>query len=343
MRNRRRKKNLPRSTQELHGVTRSSWYENPFFFLRVLRGTPNSSVVNILPLLLLIACTTAPKVKEKTQLESGLVPLDKGALAYALVDVPKARPILEGISYIPLDDKNMKQILDRTQRAAVAVFSHSSEDDRLFQLVSWGRYPASGSSIAFGASKDWIKRSEPTTPPYWYSEKAQMSVVVKPAQIYVMATMAKIPRSPVSSPDGIKIPEGFVEFSKGAGLSCWLSSPGPILRQKLNEMGIPLGIPAEQLFICLFPEKGQNYEARIKITFQFIGQARILTNLLFIARRNYIPPDKNADNSPAQDSAAMFSSLLFTNPAVQEGNALLLKSPPLSVHDISLLFSMFSL
>jgi hypothetical protein len=279
---------------------------------------------------------------EQLPSESGIVPLDKGALAYVLIDIAGARPILEGISYLPMADKNMKQMLDKTQSAAMAVFMPSYEESRRFQLVTWGNYPASGSSIAFGANKDWIRlRSLFPRSDYWYSEAAQMSVVVKPKLAYVLATMTKVPRNPMTSSDGIKIPDGFFEFARGSSLSCWLPDPGAILKQTLNDMGVPLEFPAEQLFICLFPEEDQKYTAQIKIKFKFIGQARVLTNLLFLARRNFTPPPKGA--ASAQDSAAILPSLLFANPAVQDNNTVFLKLPPLSANDISLLFSLFSL
>ena len=310
------------------------------FRTKTLLPTPYS----LLPILFLLSCTTAPKHQDQPPFESGIMPLDKGAVAYVLIDVAGSRPIIDKLSYIPMADKRMQQIIDKTQTAVMAVFMPSSEETRRFQLLSWGDYPASGSSLVFGANKEWIKlRSSLTTPSYWYSEKAQMSVVVKSKQAYVLASMIRFPRTPIPASEGIKIPNGFSEFGKNAALSCWLSEPAPILRQKLNEMGIPLEIPAEQLFISLFPQGDQKYEAQVKISFQHNGQARIVTNLLYIARRNYVPPVKDANSSSDQNNAAMMSSLLFANPVVQDGNSLFLKSPPLSVDDIALLFSAFSL
>jgi hypothetical protein len=315
----------------------------------------------LLPLLfalcsLLSACKTTPKTADLTPLESGVMPLDQGAAAYVLIDAANSRPIIDKLSYIPMNDKRMQQMLDRTQTAAMAVFMPSSDETRRFQLTSWGSYPAFGSNIAFGTNKDWIKlRSASPKNSYWYSEKSQMSVAVKPAQAYVLTSITKFPRNPVPSPEGVKIPGGFGEFVRGAALSCWLSDPGPILKKKLNDMGLQMEIPAEQLFISLLPADGQKYEANVKIIFQHTGQARIVANLLFIARRNFVPPavpqpapvsqsaEKNTNGASAQESAAMLSSLLFANPAVQEGNSILLKPPPLGVDEIALLFSMFSL
>jgi len=306
---------------------------------------------------LLFACKSPPKAPEQTLLESGIAPLEKGAAAYALVDVPNARPILEGINFIPANDRNVKLMLDRTKSAALAVFSPSSAEDRRYQLVSWGSYPASGSSIAFGTSKDWTKqRSASLNMIYWHSEKSQMSVAVSPSQAYVLVAMTKIPHDPIPSPEGIKIPGGFGEFARDSVFSCWLSDPGPVLNQRLKGMGVPLEIPAEQLFISMFPSGDQAsakqpaYEAQIKITLPGEAQAKTVVSLLSLARAFMPPPlppspAESADSQDilAQKSAAMMAYILYANPIIQEGAGLLLKSPPLSARDISLLFSIFSL
>jgi len=310
----------------------------------------------LLSFLLLFACTSAPRVTEQMLLESGIAPLDEGASVYALVDVVKTRPILEGISYIPMTDKNIKQMIDKTHTAAVAVFLPSSEDTRRFQLVSWGAYPASGSSIAFGTNKDWKKMRSPKSS-YWHSEKSQMSVAVTPSQAYVLAAMTKTPYDPIPHSQGIKIPDGLVEFGRGSVLSCWLSDPRSLFNQKLRQAGIPIEIPAEKLFICLFPADEQAsatqpasasqpmYEAHVKITVPSAAQARAVASFITIGRAFMPPPvqQSSAASGSAQNSAAILSSVLFANPVVQEDNSLILKSSRLSVHEISLLFSMFSL
>jgi hypothetical protein len=318
----------------------------------------NKKLISFLPLLfvicyLLFACKSAPKTPEQILFESGMVPLDKGASAYVLVDMAHARPILEKISYIPTTDKNVKQMLDRTRSAVAAVFLHSSEETRRFQLVSWGSYPASGSSIAFGSNKAWKKqRSASLNLVYWHSEKSQLSIAVTPSQAYVLAAMTKDPHDPIPSAEGIKFPDGFDEFGKGAVLSCWLSDPSSIFNKKLREMGIPLEIPAEQFFVRLLPaddqvsasqpvSASQIYEAHVKITVPSAAQARALANVISFARA--FIPSAPLDEDGAQSKIALLSAMLFTNPIVQEGGSLLIKTPASSVNEIALLFSIFSL
>jgi len=338
-------------------VVRGLAYEQQPFLplpLRDLRALLLYSVVNIL-LLLLFACKSAP---ELAPWESGIVPLDGGASAYALIDVVNARPILEKISYIPTTDKNMKLMLDKTRSAVLAVFTPSAKETRRYQLVSWGNYPASGSSIAFGSNKGWTKNlSASPGMVFWHSDKAQMSVAVSPSRAYVLAAMTKEPRDPVPLSQGIKIPDGFGEFARGAILSCWLSEPRPMFNQKLREMGIPLEIPAEKFFVRLFPAdkqasasqpasaSGPQYEAHIKIVVPSATQARAVANVISFARA-FMPPVQLGDsaiNGGAQNSAAVMASILFANPVVQEENSLLIKTPPLGLNEIALLFSLFSL
>jgi hypothetical protein len=294
---------------------------------------------------MLVSCQTAQKTPELTPFESGIMPLDEGASAYIMVDVKKARPVMEGISYIPMTDKNMKQMLDRTQSAAVAVFFPASQETRRFQLVSWGSYPASGASMAFGTNKDWKKQTSALSKSvYWHSEKAQMAVAVTSTRAYVLTAMTKAPHDPIPSPQGIKIPDGFAEFGHEAALSCWLSDPGAFLNQKLREMGVPLEIPADQLFVRMFPVDGQRYEAHIKIIVPSAVQARAALTFLTLARA-FMPqavpeaPDKDI----TQNEAAILPYMLFSNPPVQEGGSILIKTPSLGVNEIALLFSVFSL
>ena len=312
---------------------------------------------SLLPIFLLFACTTSTKVPELSLLERGIFPLDKGATAYALVDVPRARPILEGLSFIPVNDKNIKPMLDKTRSAVIAVYSPTSAEDRRYQLVSWGAYPASGSSIAFDTNKNWTKqRSASSNAIYWHSDKAQMSVAVSPSQAFVLVAMTNTPHDPVPASEGIKIPDGFGEFARDAVFSCWLSNPGPALNQKLRGMGLPLEIPAEKLFIRMFPAEGQapasqtKFEAHIKITLAGETQARTIISLLSLARAFMPPPTppspseaSDSQDAAAQKNAAMMVYLLFANPVAQEGASLLFTLPPLSAREISLLFSMFSL
>jgi len=182
---------------------------------------------------------------------------------------------------------------------------------------------------------------------YWHSEKSQLSVAVTPKQAYVLAAMTKDPHDPIPSTEGIKLPDGFGEFSKGAVLSCWLSDPRAVFNQKLREMGIPLEIPAEQFFVRLLPVDGQAsasqpvYEAHVKITVPSTAQARAVANVISFARSFMLSAPLNEDSS--QNKTAALASMLFTNPVIQEGSSLLIKTPSISVNEIALLFSILSL
>jgi hypothetical protein len=274
--------------------------------------------------------------------DAGFFPLEPGARSYMVIDVQNARPILNQLSFINTNDEQFQQMLDQTRFAAAAVYQ--SEHLRGYRLAAWGSYPASRAKIALGASKGWKKQRSPIAgDDYWYSPEGGLSIALTAGRAFVAAAAGNvsdispyIPTDPFSAAPGTAIPEGFNEFRKGAVLACWIDNPGPAKKQKLMEMGIPLELPAEQLFVSLFPADEQRYEARLKIQVAGANQARGLA-MVFALARGFLSP------SAASDSSATLGSILFANPPVQDGNALIITSAPLTAGEVSLLFTMFSL
>ena len=107
-------------------------------------------------------------------------------------------------------------------------------------------------------------------------------------------------------------------------------------------MGIPIELPAEQIFISLFPEteghgagEEQHYAGNIRIQVPSAIQARALITIFTLAR-GFISFDDSG-------GIGMLAAILFSNPPVQDEGNLNIKTPALSVGDISLLFDLFSL
>ena len=108
-------------------------------------------------------------------------------------------------------------------------------------------------------------------------------------------------------------------------------------------MGIPIELPAEQLFIGLFPgaedqPAGGEPEYTITIRLQFSNetQARGLTAVLGLARGFF---------SPGADFTrfGMLAAILFSNPPVQDGKYIDIKTPILSLREVASLFDLFLL
>jgi len=298
------------------------------------------------------SCKTIHPITDEAFDETGFLPLDRGAFAYIVIDVPKARPILNNTNFVNMNDKQVKQILDKTRTAAAAVYvpwaAQGSLADRLahrhYQLVAWGKYPASGAKAALGANKNWEKFPSETGVEYWYSSESNLSIAMTKKKIALLATYRNVPdasNDPLSDAEGITIPEGFSAFRQGSIISCWLEKPGSVINQRLGSMGIPIEIPAEQFFIRIVPApepenyRGKpRYEAIVRIQVPSAVQARALTTIFTYVRGTF---SANGNSG----SAGALAAILFANPPVQDGKYLTITTSALNTGEIALLFAMF--
>ena len=295
-----------------------------------------------------LSCSTTPSAPDTTLLETGYLPLEPGASAYLFIDVINARPLLDHFSFIPTSNSQVRQMIDRTHTAVAAVYSPGNE--RRYQVAAWGRYPVWGAEMALGANRNWKKqRSAIGRATYWYSSSERLSIALDSREILVSAATGDSPLDPfppmpaTDVPSGTKIPDDFGEFSRGAILSCWFNNPAPLINQKLREMSLPIELPAEQVFISIFPaDEGHNndgeqkYIANVKIGFPSVTQARGLVAMLNLSRAFFSP-------NPNSGSSYILAAILFSNPPVQDDRNLILKTNALSAGEISLLFDLFSL
>ncbi|MCL1837121.1 MAG: hypothetical protein FWG46_06205 [Treponema sp.] len=296
-------------------------------------------------LFLAISCRTTQHIPDTALLDTGYLPLDADASVYVTIDVVNARPVLDLMEIGAADNRQFAQMLDMTRFAAAAYFTGS---DRRFQVHALGSYPAGRAKMALGANKNWKKRrSAQSGEEYWYSAKNGLSVALEPQRAFAAVAAAGVnqetPADPFYTKPGTKIPDGFAEFGRGAALAFWLENPGSIINGKLQEMGLPLEIPAEQVFVSLFPEAESaadgteaEYTAYIRIQTFSETQARAFTGVLGFARMLF-PADA------ASGGAAMLMPLLFAHPPVQDGRNLTIKTNTMTAREIALLFSLFSL
>ncbi|MDR1636906.1 MAG: hypothetical protein LBR93_06175, partial [Treponema sp.] len=178
-----------------------------------------------LPLLALFfaACAGAPKPLD-IPLESGF-PLDAGGRAYMYVDVEKARPALDKISFAGLSRSDTAMILDRTSYAVAGFYP--PESGKTAQFSAWGRYPSGRAGFALGTSRDWKRLKSENRQRFWYSAPAGASVALNadrafaalsPPAVPGLKVSAKAP-SPFALPPGTPLPEGFTEFRRDAALA----------------------------------------------------------------------------------------------------------------------------
>ena len=300
--------------------------------------------------LTLASCASAPKTPVPLAGEAAGLPLEPGAAAYIVMDVERARPILDGVNFREMNRAQSKQILDMTKTAVAAVYE---EGPRRFQAVDWGKYPAFRAGLSFIFGSEWKKAKSPAGASYWRSERAGLSLALSSSQAYVSDG------DPFAASGGTALPEGFGDYSRGSVLACWLPEPAMPMGRFIAALGLPLQIPAREVFLGLFPagtghvEGGvknggeyEAYEALIRIETPSVSQARALAALINLTRSalSGLPAGntETGGGAPGYVDPAAITALLFANPPVQNGIFLSVRTAPLSEMEITLLLQIFT-
>jgi hypothetical protein len=294
-----------------------AFYDYIFLMNREMKNLRLMYFFSLFFFLFFLSCQTAPKVPGTSVMET--IPLNSGAFVYIIANAKQARPIIELLPIEELNNKQTRQILGRTDSFAAALFR--SSDGQQFQIAAWGNYPSFRAGLVFGARRQWKKqRSQGHS--YWHSAISRLSVALNSRQVFAADSPAG-PVNPVTVTGGVRIPEGFYEFSRGYPLSCWLENPGPVISQLLNDAGIPLRFPVQQLFCNLYPVYGNQYEASLRLQFQNAVQARGMAAILTLA------------GGLSNEDASIIALLFLANPPVVNGSNLDIKTAPLSGNDIA--------
>lgn len=289
--------------------------------------------VFVLCSLFFFSCQTTPKFFDSFTEDANTIPLDTGAQVYIFANAKEARPILELLPIEELNNKHAIQILDRTAFVMAALFPQNSE--RRMQIAAWGNYPSSRAGMAFTFSRSWKKHRSQTGNSFWYSRANALSLALNSRQAFVVQTRINDSLNdqlidPFAVPPGKQTPEGFNSFRQGAVLSCWLENPAPLLSRALNQAGIPIRFPVQQLFINLntvASGQSQQYAAVFRLQFENASQARGMSAILNLAG------DFSADDT--------ISSLFLANPPVLNDRNIDIKTAPLTEKELSLLLEMF--
>jgi hypothetical protein len=298
-------------------------------------------------------------------------------MAYAVVNVPEARSILDHVNIEGYSSVQVAEILDKTRLAAVALYS--PESGRGIRAVTWGTYPSTRAGLAFSMSKDWKRRRSASGKSYWYSSAYGLSLAVSPGQAFAAVAPAAVRETtvtrgttgptaretwestelaagPFTQGPGIEVPDGFNAFRQGTSLALWMDKPAESLDRFLSALRIPLKIPAEQLmagFSALPPDadltyspgeaalelSGPLHELKLRIKVSSEANARTMMTLFSTARIFIFRAGNQAGVDP---EIFELLSLLFSRPPEQDGVYLTLRSPPLDEEGIALLFNLFS-
>jgi len=285
--------------------------------------------IYILFFFLFISCQTVPKVPDVPE---GTLPLAKGASVYVIANVKQARPIIELLPIEELNNKQTKQMLERTDNFSAALFPQTSANK--MQIAANGNYPGL-SGLAFSFNKGWKKQRAETGGSYWYSAESGLSISMNSNQAFVVSSVNKAPVNPAANVrSGVTIPEGFYEFSRGYPVSCWLEDSAPLLEKIFNKAELPVRFPVQYIFANLYPASSDSqnqYEAFIRLQFENALQARGMAAIFTLAA-GFLSNDDS-----------ILSSVLFANPAVLNGRNLDIKTKRLTENDITLLLELFLL
>jgi len=271
-------------------------------------------------LLLLVSCQSLPKVPNINLETATSLPFENGAYTYVFADAKKARPIINLLPIEELNNKETRQLLDRTRFFAIALFPQGS--GRRYQIVAQGSYPSSNAALAMSANKNWQKRRSGSGGKYWYSPDSGVSVLIGASHAYAAASYSSEPFEPFTPPPGVEVPKGFNDFRKGSPLSCWIASPLVLLNKMFA------GLPVQSvlnLYFNLSPAPEGKYEAVIRLQFENTSHTKGMAVLITLA---------------SGFSSDPLLSAFLTNPPVVNGTALDIRSTPLGEKEIKALLKL---
>jgi hypothetical protein len=224
---------------------------------------------------------------------------------------------------------------------AAAAF-YPSGGERRYHAAAWGRY--SGSRILFAGS-GWKKAVSATGASYWRSAPQELSVAMSSRRALISNG------DPLIREPGVTMPGGFGDFVRGVPpgetgeaaprdpvIAGWIGDAAGPLNRFLNSLGLPLQIPAKQVFFAVYRAGGEAgpgaYETRIRLETASSAQARGLVSLFAMAGALI--------GGASPESPLGGVAPFFANPPVQEEAALLLHTGAMDQGRIALLFNLVS-
>ena len=296
------------------------------------------------------SCATAPRLTAPTaddvpQLFS-LLPA--GGSLYLWADVEAGRPLLDALSIGGFTAGDAAMVIDRTDEAAVVFFG--GHEERRFFIAAMGRYPRHRANYAFAFSRAWQRQRSSYGGTFWVARNGEMAVSFARR----LALVSNI--DPLAPMEIVTMPEAFAQFREGSAIAGWITSPSDQINSILGSMGVPLQIPAEDLFFAAIRSPAtwtagdsdvEVHEALWELAFRIRTPSPFhagLLTMLFTQARNLV---LHAAGQAAQAPTHMLSFqdvalMLFSNVPEQDGEFITIRIDSLSENDISLLFALFS-
>jgi hypothetical protein len=195
-------------------------------------------------------------------------------------------------------------------------------------------------------NRGWRRQRSANGNSYWFSRNDNIALALG-SNFALVSDVDPYENFPFEIP-----PSDFADFNRGYVLAGWINDPSDSINNFISYLGIPLQVPAEDLFFgavsstninSTSPGPATEWELVFRIRTASSAQARSLLTLFsmarfFVLRGPQITFAEDVFTMSPQEAAI----LLFTNTPEQEGDALTLRIGPLDEGRIALLFTMFS-
>jgi len=305
----------------------------------------------IVPVLLAVffaSCATAPRLPAPAPDADDTLPpelsaLPAGGRVYLWADTVTSRPLLDVLAFRGVSGEEAGVILDRTASAAAVVFEQGQE--RSFFLAAAGRYPRRRANFAFAFSRSWQRQRGEGRRTYWYSRNGDFAMSIGRRVALVSD------RDPFESLPRAVPPQAFAQFQQGMALAGWINNPSEPISEFLTVMGVPISIPAEDLFFGavrtpVSPQTEANaaqWDIAFRIRTPSAAHARSLF-ALFSTARFFILQGAGTGEVVDEGSLSLHDAaqLLFANVPEVDGEFLTFRITSLDENRIALLFHLFS-
>ena len=287
----------------------------------------------------LLSCASAPRVTLPA-VGNEFTLLPEGGNVYLWVNAEEGRPLLDLFSPIDLNNRDVAQVIDRTDRLVAALYPGNGE--RRFFLAATGNFPQSRANFSFALNRDWRRQNSPSGGSYWYFRPEDIAIAINPDLVRVSDA------DPIAHFTAQSPPRGFIEFQEGLALAGWMPSSMEFINSFLSNLGVPLQIPAEDFFFGAAqpftdPEDADYWELVFRIRTPSETHARSLVTLFSVARlfvmSGMVPSEGFIGGTSINPRE--FASLLFAYLPELNGDFLTIRSNHITIAQMALLFGMF--
>ena len=215
-------------------------------------------------------------------------------------------------------------------------------------MAASGRFPRGRANFSFTFSSAWKKQKSSAGGTYWYSPKDSVALSMGSKLVLVSDKDPFLPEAPA-----VSAPAGFSDFRRGLALSGWINNPSEPLNKFIGNLGLPIQIPAEDLFFGAALRPAGRDGAPPELPWELVFKIRAATTreagamlTIFSLARLFVRPAAALGGMLSGPGTAMSpqdaAALLFANAPDQDGSFLVLRTGPLDAKRIALLFDMFS-